>query len=247
MKQLNTSETKLIKRSRIAFNPLNPKVHSTDDVKKQLRNFKKNGILGGLVYNERDGKLIAGHKRILAMDLYYKYDGTPDTDYDVKVEVVDFDPKTATEQLTFMSGITDTKADYNLIAKYAPDIDPKDAGISEDDYARIMALSVPPEQPDMPDFADDFIRPRTDLSTDTETNDDIVERHANKPKMTPEQVKGEKRYCDDVASGRHGTQDLYVFLSFENEENKLAFCELMGYKPTNSMLVRGEEVLNMIK
>ncbi len=244
MKGINQSETVTVRRSEIHLNPYNPKRHTDSEIKRQLQNLRKNGYLGGIVFNRETGNLLDGHRRIQALDLHYKYDGT--NDYEVKVEAVNFDRKTELNQLTYMA-LGNTKADYNLIAKYAPDIDPKDAGISEDDYARIMALSAPPEQPDMPDFADDFIRPRTDLSEDMETNDDIVERHASKPKMTPEQVKGEKQHCDDVASSRHGTQDLYVFLSFENEENKLAFCELMGYRPTNSMLVRGEEVLNMIK
>lgn len=244
MKGINQSETITVKRSEIHLNPYNPKRHTDSEIKKQLQNFKKNGYLGGIVFNRETGNLLDGHRRIQALDLYYKYDGS--NDYDVKVEAVDFDRKTELNQLTYMA-LGNTKADYNLVAKYASDIDPKDAGISEDDYARIMALSAPPEQPDMVDFADDFIKPKTDLSADMETNDDILERHANKPKMTPEQVKGEKRYCDDVAGNRHDTQDLYVFLSFESDENKLAFCELMGYKPTNSMLVRGEEVLNMIK
>ena len=44
-----------------------------------------------------------GTRRIKAMDMYYKYDGTSDTDYKVKVEVVNLDEKKEKEQLTYMA------------------------------------------------------------------------------------------------------------------------------------------------
>lgn len=197
------------------------------------------------MWNETSGNLIDGHRRVQAMDLYYKYDGT--NDYEIKVEVVAFDKKTELSQLTYMA-LGNTKADYNLVAKYVSDIDPRDAGISEQDYNRIMELvdhSGITSQ--MTDLGADFVAPMTSLRVDTETNDDILERHENKPKMTKEQVKGEKAHCDNVASKRQTTQDLYVFLSFDSLEGKQAFCDLMGFLPSNSMMVRGEDVLNMIK
>lgn len=242
--KLTQSETTTIKRSQIKLNPCNPKRHADSEIKKQLKNFRKFGYLGGIVWNKQSGNLIDGHRRIFAMDLFYKYDGT--NDYDVKVEVVDFDRKQELNQLTYMA-LGNTKADYNLVAKYAPDIDPTDAGISDEDYSRIMSLVDDREHEDMPDFADSFLSPKHDIAEDVETNDEVLERHENKPKMTKEEVKGEKAHCDNVAMNRQTTQDLYVFMSFESIENKQAFCDLMGYQNTNSMLVKGEEVLNMIK
>lgn len=245
MKELNQSQTVTIKRSEIKLNPCNPKRHTDSEIKKQLSNFKKSGYLGGIVWNRASGNLLDGHRRVLAMDLFYKYDGT--NDYDIKVEAVDFDRKKELNQLTYMA-LGNTKADYNLVAKYASDIDPSDAGISDDDYKRIMELvDNRPHIDDIPDLSGDFLTEVHDLTEDLETNDDIVERHENKPKMTKEEVKGEKAHCDNVAMNRQNTQDLYVFMSFESIANKQAFCDLMGYQNTNSMLVRGEEVLNMIK
>lgn len=247
IKVLKQSETIVIKRSQIRLNPWNPKRHTEEEVKKQLANFKKVGMLGGILWNKKTGNLIDGHRRAKASDAYYKYDGTPETDYDIKVECVYLDEKSEKEQLTYMA-LGNTKADYNLVAKYAPDIDPTAAGLSDDDYSRIMEL-VDRTHVDVPmtDFGSDFIAPVTSIKMDKETSDDIVERHENKPKMTKEQVKGEKRHCDNVASSRQTNQDLYVFLSFESMESKQVFCDLMGYEPTNSMMVRGEEVLRMIE
>lgn len=81
MKELKQSETRVIKRFQINLNPINPKRHSDEKVKLQKKNLQKVGFLGGIVWNEKSGNLIDGHRRIKAMDLYYKYDGTrPHTD-----------------------------------------------------------------------------------------------------------------------------------------------------------------------
>ena len=247
-KELKQSETVIIKRSQIKLNPFNPKRHKDEEIKKQLGNFKKNGYLGGIVWNEATANLIDGHRRVQAMDIYYKFDGTIETDYDLKVEKVNFDEKTEKEQMTYQA-IGNSKADYNLIAKYAPDIDPKDAGISDDDYQKIMALvDSHPIEASIGDLTDDFLSaPVHSLSHDTETSEDIVKRHEEKPKMTKEQVKAEKAHCDNVAGNRQGVQDLYVFLSFETLETKQVFCDLLGFVPTNSMMVKGEDVLKLLE
>ena len=85
MKELKQSETRIIKRSQINLNPINPKRHSDERIRLQKKNLQKVGFLGGIVWNELSGNLIDGHRRIKAMDMYYKYDGTSDTDYKVKV------------------------------------------------------------------------------------------------------------------------------------------------------------------
>ena len=94
MKELKQSETRIIKRSQINLNPINPKRHSDERIKLQKKNLQKVGFLGGIVWNEKSGNLIDGHRRIKAMDLHYKYNGTSGADYNVKVEVVRLDDKT---------------------------------------------------------------------------------------------------------------------------------------------------------
>ena len=41
--------------------------------------------------------------------------------------------------------------------------------------------------------------------------------------------------------------DTYVFLDFESMELKIAFCELLGIEPTQSMRISGSEVLKAIQ
>lgn len=241
------SETIVIKRSEINLNPHNPKNHTDREVKLQVKNIRSRGYLGGIVFNKTTGNLVDGHRRVKALDVINKYDGTPETDYEIKVEVVEFDKKTELEQLSYMA-LGNSKADYNLVAKYIGDIDYHEVGISDEDYQRIRELS-PAEAPvGMASYDDEFISPVEDLPDDDEkTADDIIQEHRDKPKMTKEQVKAEKQKCDKVASDRQEVQDLYVFLSFSTLENKVAFCELLELPPTNSMMVPGEKVLGLIE
>ena len=140
MKELKQSETRIIKRSKINLNPINPKRHSDERVKLQKKNLQKVGFLGGIVWNEKSGNLIDGHRRIKAMDLHYKYDGTSSTDYNVKVEVVNLDDKAEKEQLTYMA-VGNTKPDIDLIADYINDIDYSDVGLSEAELNDILSIS----------------------------------------------------------------------------------------------------------
>lgn len=260
------SETKIIKRSQINLNPCNPKVHTDVDIKQQKANIRKVGFLGGIQWNESTGNLIDGHKRVMSVDLIQGYDGTPETDYDIKVEAVDFDEKTEKEQLLFMAKSQDS-IDYNMVAKNFDfdEIDFKSAGFSEDDFVQIKQLQDSLEETlqssQMEDFGSDFMSedleeeqeqhvyvpqtaPLTELSTDSRSIEDIQKQLDEKPKMTKEEVKEQKRHCDDVASNRQDDMDTYVFLDFETIEQKVAFCELIGVLPSSSMRVSGIDVLN---
>ena len=156
MKELKQSETRVIKRSQINLNPINPKRHSDEKVKLQKKNLQKVGFLGGIVWNEKSGNLIDGHRRIKAMDLHYKYDGTPSTDYDVKVEVVNLDDKTEKEQLTYMA-VGNTKPDIDLIAGYISDIDYTDVGLDIGELNDILSINT--AIPSFSDSLDDLLSP----------------------------------------------------------------------------------------
>ncbi len=262
------SETKVIKRSQINLNPCNPKVHTEIDIKQQKANIRKVGFLGGIQWNETTGNLIDGHKRVMSVDLIQGYDGTPETDYDIKVEAVDFDEKTEKEQLLFMAKSQDA-IDYNMVAKKFDfdEIDFKSAGFSEDDLIQIKQLQDSLDETlqsvQMEDFGSDFlsesletkqeqqepiphVEPLTELSTDARSIEDIQKQLDEKPKMTKEEVKEQKRHCDNVANNRQEEMDTYVFLDFESVEQKRAFCELLGVIAQSSMRINGVDVLNVI-
>lgn len=234
-KQLKQSETRTIKRSQISLNPCNPKRHTEERIKMQKKNLQKVGYLGGITWNETTGNLIDGHRRIQAMDMYYGYDGTQNTDYPVKVEVVQMSEKQEKEQLTFMA-VGNTKADMELIAKYLPDIDPESAGLNDEYMAEISAF--------MPDVA----------SIETFTVDDFrpLKQPRNNPETTPDReelksaVKATKQAIKERCEEQARTENAYITLSFTSYNEKAEFCEMMGID-AEARFAKGEDVLKLIE
>ena len=255
------SETKIIKRSQINLNPCNPKVHTDADIKQQKANIKKVGLIGGIQWNETTGNLIDGHKRVMSVDLIQGYDGTPETDYDIKVEAVDFDEKTEKEQLLFMARSQDP-IDYNLVAKNfsIDEIDFKAAGFTEQDTEQIKMLQDDLEaslkESGMDDFSEDFLNepmdsvaasvPMTELPNIEKTSEEIVAEHAAKTKMTKEEVKEQKQHCTDVGMKRQEDIDNFIFIDFESLEQKQLFCDMLHMVATSSMRVSGSQVLGLL-
>lgn len=255
------SETKIIKRSQINLNPCNPKVHTDADIKQQKANIRKVGLIGGIQWNETTGNLIDGHKRVMSVDLIQGYDGTPETDYDIKVEAVDFDEKTEKEQLLFMAKSQDP-IDYNLVAKNfsIDEIDFKAAGFTEQDTEQIKMLQDDLEaslkESGMDDFSEDFLNepmasvaepvPMTELPNIEKTSEEIVAEHASKPKMTKEEVKEQKQHCTDVGMKRQEDIDNFIFIDFESLEQKQLFCDMLHMVATSSMRVSGSQVLSLL-
>ncbi|GJH39878.1 hypothetical protein RCZ04_04280 [Capnocytophaga sp. HP1101] len=234
MKQLKQSETITINRSQINLNPYNPKKHTDKEIKNQLANLKKVGFNGGIKWNKTTGNLIDGHRRMKAMDIYYKYNGTPETDYQVKVEAVEFDEKTEKEQLTY-EALGNTHADYSLVAEYINDIDYTDIGLSDYDINELSHFVIDDNNyyPEVETF-DDLIIPQVEAK-ELPTYED-----------KKEQVKQMKQQVKEKAIEKQKNEDAFITLSFSSYEAKSAFCEIIGIDP-DERFAKGETVLNMIE
>ena len=244
MKRLKQSETIEIKRSQITLNPFNPKHHSDRQVTEQKKNLQRVGYLGGVTWNETTGNLIDGHRRIKALDLINKYDGTEATDYTVKVEMVAFDEKQEKEQMTFMA-LGNTKADYELIAEYLPDIDYAYAGIDEYDLVQIQSFI--PNEAITVEAIDDFITP-IDGELDVEPGGDPSEREELEPTPSEKKaaVKEAKAAARETAMNKWQDFSAYITISFANADEKRVFCELAEIGE-NEMFIQGERVLELIQ
>lgn len=234
MKELKQSETRIIKRSKINLNPINPKRHSDERVKLQKKNLQKVGFLGGIVWNEKSGNLIDGHRRIKAMDLHYKYDGTSSTDYNVKVEVVNLDDKAEKEQLTYMA-VGNTKPDIDLIADYINDIDYSDVGLSEAELNDILSISGI-DDIRLSDSLDNLLSSPVKESKRLDRTEEEKKAHMKEVKQ---QVKA-------VAKERQLNEEAYIMLSFSSYEAKADFCDLLGIS-TDDEFAKGEGVLKLIE
>lgn len=234
MKELKQSETRVIKRSQINLNPINPKRHSDEKIKLQKKNLQKVGFLGGIVWNEVSGNVIDGHRRIKAMDLHYKYDGSLETDYDVKIEVVNLDDKSEKEQLTYMA-VGNTKPDIDLIANYISDIDYSDVGLDMGELNDILAITG------------------ISVTSVTDSLDDLLSTLPDTPSVDEQSYEEKKQHMKDVkqqvkeaAIERQQNEEAFIMLSFSTFQAKSDFCDLIGCG-TDDKFVKGEDVLRLIE
>lgn len=261
-KGIRQSVTQEIHRSEITLNPYNPKRHTDKQVKQQVANIKANGYLGGIVWNRTSGNLVDGHRRVQALDIIHKYAGTPETDYLLKVEVVEFDRKTELEQLTYMA-IGNSRADYNLVAQYADQIDTAAVGLSEEDYAQLQSLIVTASDiAPMQDFTADLITPQAqaaaaeptspaaptyNLGKTEQTFDEIAAQRAETPHASKEEIIAKKERNLDVTTQRNADRKCYIMLDFDSVEDLQTFCDATGQMLYGeSMLINGMEFLDKL-
>lgn len=230
-KKIRQSDIVEVMRSQINLNPYNPKRHSDKKILEQKKNLLRMGLMGGITWNRTSGNLIDGHRRIKAMDLHYGYDGTPDTDYSVKVAVVELDDKQEKEQMTYMA-LGNTKADYELIAEYLPDIDAVAAGIDDYDLEQIRSFIPSVEEVAIESF-DDLIAP----------DDEDEEKEEPSDEEKKAKIKDVKERQKDMNVQRSRELNAYITISFDTPEDKEAFCDFLGLA-YDDKFVKGSVVMN---
>lgn len=246
-KEIKQSKTTTIMRSQINMNPLNPKRHTEKAIALQKKNFQKVGYLGGITFNASTGNLIDGHRRLASLDACMSYDGTPESDYEVKVELVDFDEKTEKEQMTYMA-LGNTRADFDLIAPYINDIDYNSIGLAQEELSAIFALVPKSEAVELSSF-DDMIMsytPKEEATLQEHSNSIDIDRSESPQISNTEAVKQSKAEVKEKAMERALNQNAYITLSFSSHNAKADFCALLGIDEMESY-AKGEEVLQLIQ
>lgn len=222
----NQSETVLIKRSQINFAPYNPKKHSKEQIAEQRRNIKRVGFLGGIVWNEVTGNLVSGHKRTMSLDLIHGYDGTPGTDYDIKVEKVQLDEKTEKEQNVYMDAPgTNTQQDADLLALMLPDIDYKSAGLTDEDVS-LIGIDYLLRTEEEGSLAKELEKT---MSPVNEQREEEKEQKQLEKAAKIAHMKEVKAQVKEESQKKAEDMDAYLMLSFDNFEAKAAFMERFGY------------------
>lgn len=236
------SETVVIKRSQINFAPYNPKNHTKEQINEIKKNIKRVAFLGGIVWNVITGNLIDGHKRVLALDVLNKYDGTPDTDYEVKVEKIELDLKTEKEQNIFQTQ-SRTQFDLDILSTMIPDIDYKNAGLTDEDLQLIgidFTFQTETEQ-SITDEINNLIAPIQ--------NQKEAVKQAKKELSQAEKIAHNKEVKAQVmqeAQDKAENMEAYVMISFEDYKTKAAFMERFGFDAREKFL-KGEVFENMIE
>lgn len=225
MAQIKQSETKIVSRSNIHFAPYNPRKKNKDVVEALKKNFKKVGYLGGIVWNERTGNIVGGHKRIEAMDLIHNYTGR--NDYDIKLEVIDVDEKTEKEQNIFLNNKrVQGDMDYELLASFLPEIDIQNTGLTQYDIDIVKAIA-----------------PNIDFGDINDIKKDIIEQE----KPYNDRKESIKKLKQDIKNNVSQNQTQTHFnVVFETYEQKAEFLEMFNFD-ADSKIIDGENLLERIQ
>lgn len=236
-----TSESVEVKRSTIHLAGYNPRKIS-DEAKKTLkRGIKKFGLVGGLVANKRTGMtLVSGHQRLSVMDELNKY---PENDYLIRVELIDVDEKQEKE-LNILTNNPNAMGqwDYDALRELVPDIDWKDAGLTDIDLNLIGCdfLLQTEQENSLADALTDMMSP----VTNQKEADKATKQLERAEKVA--HMKEVKEQVRQAAQEKANDMDAYLMLSFDTYEAKAAFCERFGYD-ADMKFIKGEVFQDQIE
>lgn len=244
------TESVELKRSQIRFADYNPRVLD-DEAKKSLkRGIKKFGLVGGVTVNKRTGfTVVSGHQRLTVMDELQKYNPeTMENDYKVRVDVTDVDEKMEKElNILLNNPNAQGRWDYEKLAQIIPDIDYKDAGLTDVDLNMIGVdyLLQTEEENNIADALDDLMSPIIEEREEAKA-ERAAEREAEKAMQQEiereakvQHMKDVKQQVKEAAISKAEQMDAYVMLSFSSWSAKAEFCERFGY-PAEMKIIKGE-------
>lgn len=229
------SESVELNRSAIHFADYNPRKLSEESRKTLKRGIKKFGLVGGIVVNKRTGlTVVSGHQRLSVMDDLQKY---PDNDYRIRVDVIDVDEKQEKELNILMNNpnAQGTSWDFDALAQLVPDIDWKDAGLTDADLNMIGVdyLLQTEAENSIAEALSDMMSPMTEQKEAEKAAKQLerAEKVAHMKEVKQQVKENAQKTAEDM--------DAYVMLSFDTYEAKAAFCERFGYGP-NMKFIKGE-------
>lgn len=228
-KYFNSKSVEL-KRSQIKPASYNPRTISDDGRKQLKRSIKRYGVVGGIVVNQATGyTIVGGHQKVSVLDELNKYDeATNKNDYTLRVELINVDEKTEKSlNVALNNPNIGGQWDYDALARIMPDIDYKDAGLTDADLNMIGCdfLLQTEEENSLADELEDMMHPLVQRE-EAEKAARQLERAEKVAHM-----KDVKQQVREQAQKQAQDMDAYVMLSFDTFEAKAAFCERFGYDP----------------
>lgn len=240
------TESVELKRSAIKFADYNPRTLDEEAKKSLKRGIKKFGLVGGVTVNKRTGfTVVSGHQRLTVMDELQKYDPkTMENDYKVRVDVTDVDEKMEKElNILLNNPNAQGRWDYEKLAQLIPDIDYKDAGLTDADLNMIGVdyLLQTEEENNIADALDDLMSPiveeREEAKAERAAERAMQQEMEREAKV--QRMKDVKQQVKEAAISKAEEMDAYVMLSFSSWSAKAEFCERFGY-PAEMKIIKGE-------
>lgn len=253
------SESVYLNRSQIKLAEYNPRTISEEGKKQLKRSIKRYGVVGGIVVNKQTGNtVVGGHQKIKILDEINKY---PANDYQLRVELVDLDEKTEKElNITLNNPNVGGDWDYDALRDLVPDIDYKEAGLTDADLSMIgVDIYFQTEgQDSISSELDELMQPEAEQrQKDNERRklereaDRLLQQQEKEPERekTPEEkkqaVKEMKKQIMDAAVDKANDMQAYIVLSFDNHANKTEFCSEFDISPYDKY-IKGEEFLRKL-
>lgn len=235
LKKFFSSTIVEVKRSEIHPADYNPRKIDEQGKRMLKRSMKQFGVVGGIIVNSQTGNtIVGGHQKVSILDEMYKY---PDNDYSLRVEMISVDRKTEkTLNIALNNGNISGQWDYDALARLVPDIDYKDAGLTDADLNMIGCdfLLQTEEENSLAGALEEMMQPVTEQK-EAEKAARQLERAEKVAHM-----KDVKQQVKEAAQKQAQDMDAYVMLSFDTFEAKAAFCERFGYDPYQKF-IKGEQ------
>ena len=234
LKKFFSSTIVEVKRSEIHPADYNPRKIDEQGKRMLKRSMKQFGVVGGIIVNSQTGNtIVGGHQKVAILDEMYKY---PDNDYSLRVEMISVDRKTEkTLNIALNNGNISGSWDYDALARLVPDIDYKDAGLTDADLNMIGCdfLLQTEEENSLAGALEEMMQP----VTEQKEADKAAKQLERAEKVA--HMKDVKQQVKEAAQKQAQDMDAYLMLSFDTFEAKAAFCERFGYDPY-SKFIKGE-------
>lgn len=243
-----TSESVEFLRSQIKLHEKNPRTIPEENRKALKRGIKKFGMVGGIVVNKRtDYTLVSGHQRLSVMDELQKYNtDTKENDYTIRVDLIDVEEKEEKELLILLNNPSaQGEWDYDALRELIPDIDYRDAGLTEQDLD-IIGVDFhfqTEEENETASELENLMAPVVE-----ERQAEVAQRQAERAEKVAH-MKQVKEEVKQAATKAAANMDAYLMLSFDNWEAKAEFCEKFGFNPEEKFLkgeVFSEKIENLL-
>ena len=232
------SESASLRRSQIKPASYNPRTISDEGYKQLKRSIKRYGVVGGIVVNQATGyTIVGGHQKVSVLDELNKYDeATHKNDYTLRVELISVDEKTEKSlNVALNNPNIGGQWDYDALRELVPDIDYKDAGLTDADLNMIgcdFLLQTEEEN----NIAGELNSMMSEVNEQREA--EKAQRQMERAAKTAH-MKEVKKQVKDAAQKQAQDMDAYIMLSFDTWEAKANFCRRFGYDPYDKFL-KGE-------
>ena len=212
-----TSESVELLRSQIKLHEQNPRTIPEENRKALKRGIKKFGMVGGIELQKFNPE-------------------TKENDYLIRVDLIDVEEKEEKELLILLNNPSaQGEWDYDTLRELIPDIDYKDAGLTEQDLDIIgVDFNFQTEEENtIADELDTLMEPVRE-----ERQAEVTQKQAERAEKVAH-MKQVKEEVKQAATKAAADMDAYLMLSFDNWDAKVEFCEKFGFNPDEKFL-KGE-------